>query len=518
MINKLSVDEIIILRDLVENKFIGSYNKASLSYFASKYRDKLTKRRILEILQKYAKDEYIKCDFQENDLICSIPDTNKYEQIKEMIGIKDEEEVARKQENKKLNAFISYSTNDKLIGRKIKDILDRFNIEGFLAHDDIHVSEEWKQRIVDELNKADIFISLLSEHFKKSEWTSQELGIAYFRNILIIPLKLDDTNPFGFINHIQGKSVNSDNILLSYLIKPILDRFHEYMIATVIGKLSKAGSFRYAESIMELLVPHFNEFQKENTEKFVDASIENGQVWSADKCRKEYLPKFIDIHKHSINPDKLKILNYQIEKGEYYKETKNKENKILFYSPQAIDSKIDSINIDYVNNEETLLGNLNKYDIVILLLFEIKRGFTIEQQNKIIDYIRTGGKVIGFHDALYGYYNLLLSQDLFGVMQVRTLRRSNIEIHIAKNKGEHPICQNISQFSVIDEETFDVTLPDNSEILFVDKENLPVGWYRKYINGDIFCFKLGHDKNIIENENVKKILINTIKWFSLKDN
>lgn len=237
------------------------------------------------------------------------------------VGIEKEEgKVTR--ENKKPKAFISYSSKDKLIGTKVKDMLGDFGIEGFLAHNDINVSEEWKQRIREELSISDIFIPLLSKNFKDSDWAPQETGIAYFRDILIIPLRLDKTIPFGFINHLQGKPISEDDIPLNYLIKPIVDKFPRYMAATVIGRLDSAGSFRYAESVMELLVPYFDTFEQKDIDRFAEASIKNGQIWNAALCRDNYLPQFIEINKSKINPKHLEMLSYQIEKGELYPKTK----------------------------------------------------------------------------------------------------------------------------------------------------------------------------------------------------
>lgn len=233
------------------------------------------------------------------------------------VGIK-KEEGKMATENKKLKAFISYSTKDKLIGAKVKDILGDFGIEGFLAHNDINISEEWKQRIREELSISDIFIPLLSKNFKNSDWASQETGIAYFRDILIIPLRLDETIPFGFMNHLQGKPIVINNIPLNYLLRPILDKFGSYIITAAIERLESAGSFRYAESLMELLAPHFKNLMQADIDRFVDASIKNSQVWSAALCRDKYLPQFIRINEGKIKPEYLKILSYQIEKDERY--------------------------------------------------------------------------------------------------------------------------------------------------------------------------------------------------------
>lgn len=224
-----------------------------------------------------------------------------------------------------LKAFISYSSKDKLIGGKIKEKLDSFSIEGFLAHDDIYVAEEWKQRIREELSKSDIFIPLLSKNFKESDWCQQELGIAYYRDIFIIPLQLDaNTNPFGFINHIQGKQfefrfiecqgmriIQEHSDLLTYLIQPIVGEFPSPMIPAVIKELERAGSYCYAERVMELLVPYFDKFKREDIDTFIDAAINNNQIFVAALCRGEYLPKFIEINKDKINSENLEILSYQ---------------------------------------------------------------------------------------------------------------------------------------------------------------------------------------------------------------
>lgn len=210
--------------------------------------------------------------------------------------------------DKQLKAFISYSSKDKDAGAKIKRILDDFGMEGFLAHEDINVSEEWKQRIREELNKSDVFIPLLSKNFKESDWAPQELGIAYYRDILIIPLQLDDTIPFGFIDHLQGKRIKQDSDFLTYLIQPIVGRFPNRMIPAVIEKLERVGTFRYAESVMELLVPYFDKFEQKDIDRFVDVSIKNRQIWEASSCAAKDLPHFIKINGDKINPERREEL------------------------------------------------------------------------------------------------------------------------------------------------------------------------------------------------------------------
>ena len=100
-----------------------------------------------------------------------------------------------------MKAFISYSTTDKQIAGQVKTILNEYRVDAFLAHEDINVSQEWKDRIIQELNQSSIFVPLLSAAFKQSDWAPQEIGLAFARSeeVLFIPLFVDGTVPFGFI-------------------------------------------------------------------------------------------------------------------------------------------------------------------------------------------------------------------------------------------------------------------------------------------------------------------------------
>jgi hypothetical protein len=211
-------------------------------------------------------------------------------------------------------AFISYSTEDKHVGAKIKQILSNFGIESFMAHDDINISEEWKVRILEELKRDDIFIPVLSDNFKNSNWCSQEAGIACFRDILIIPLSLDRVKPYGFMSHRQGKQINESNIPLNYLLEPIVNNFPELnIISKLIDKLELSNSYRNAEFNMANLIPYLDKLSQEEANRIVDISIANNQIWPADLCRNEYLPKIIDVVRNMIDANKLKELLKLIE-------------------------------------------------------------------------------------------------------------------------------------------------------------------------------------------------------------
>ncbi len=106
-----------------------------------------------------------------------------------------------------MKIFLSYSHLDKRLAGKIKMYLRQYGVKVFLAHDDIEPSEEWADKILEELRDCDVFMPILTKHFNKSNWTDQETGCALIINKLIVPLK-GDVDPHGFISRYQARGLN----------------------------------------------------------------------------------------------------------------------------------------------------------------------------------------------------------------------------------------------------------------------------------------------------------------------
>lgn len=219
----------------------------------------------------------------------------------------------------RLKAFISYSTADKQIAGEVKTFLGEYGVAAFLAHEDIHISQEWKNRIIQELSETNIFIPLLSKSFKESDWAPQEIGIAFIqKDMLFIPLSIDDTVPFGFVSHIQGKPIPSNGWYRDILIEPIITRFPHGIIPTIIERLREAESFLRAGALMVPLISNFDKFNDEEINGLVEASIDNDQVWNEHACRERYLPMFLKQHRSRIAPEKVKALEYQLTRRQRY--------------------------------------------------------------------------------------------------------------------------------------------------------------------------------------------------------
>jgi hypothetical protein len=222
-----------------------------------------------------------------------------------------------------MKAFISYSTKDKRFGAEVKSVFDEMGIESFLAHDDLLVSEEWKTRIHSELKSCKIFVPLLSTAFKESDWCSQETGIIVNkRGVLVIPLSLDGTNPYGFISHIQGHHVRDGKIDRNILFVAVGKKWPGVIIEALLRPMERVHSYRQAEDTVAPLVSYFRHFTEEQANKFAELSVKNGQIWSASLCVTKYLPEFLKTNKSRIKQPLYRALKYQIENGAPYKRKK----------------------------------------------------------------------------------------------------------------------------------------------------------------------------------------------------
>lgn len=219
----------------------------------------------------------------------------------------------------KATAFISYSHTDRKFGADAKSVLAEVGIEAFLAHDDLHVSDEWRERILEELKRCDMFVPLLSANFIASKWAPQEVGFIISRpEVTIAPISLDGTTPFGFISHVQSRTISNGGITRELLVLPLVRRMPRAVLPGLIQITAKAGSFRTAETLMASLVEYFQIFTPDEAQALAAAAVENGQIWLAHLCKTQYLPEFLHHQATNINPKTLRALNHQIERGEWY--------------------------------------------------------------------------------------------------------------------------------------------------------------------------------------------------------
>jgi hypothetical protein len=222
----------------------------------------------------------------------------------------------------KVAAFISYSHVDREYGAQARAVLHEVGIDAFLAHEDLKTSDKWQRRILDELRRCELFVPLLSRDFLASKWALQETGfIASRPEVEIAPLSIDGTIPFGFISHLQSGRISDEGVTRELLVEPLATRFPRKILPGLIRTAGGACSFRSAEAAMRPLVPLFPFFTREEAQDLAESAIGNGQIWSAGRCRSEYLPEFIRVQGRNLRPDTLRTLRHQVENDEWYRES-----------------------------------------------------------------------------------------------------------------------------------------------------------------------------------------------------
>ena len=201
-----------------------------------------------------------------------------------------------------MRTFISYSTTDRILAGEVKESLEDFGFSTFLAHDDIKPTQPWVERILDELNKSDIFFPLLTDNFHKSVWTSQEVGIAVGRGTFVVSLKVD-VDPEGFLARFQALKLRPTNLKKSaFEIAHLVSEeasLRRLFLNDLISLYEASRSFdqaAYRSSQLNL----FEGYTPSQVNAVLQAAINNNQIylsWGSDK----ELDKFIHTHREIVN-------------------------------------------------------------------------------------------------------------------------------------------------------------------------------------------------------------------------
>jgi hypothetical protein len=209
-------------------------------------------------------------------------------------------------ECQKIAVFISYSSADKSIAGCLKDLMEKFEMSAFLAHEDITPSRNWEKEIIKNLKKCQVFLPILSSSYIRSDWTAQETGFALALNKLVVPLKIDsDTNPYELIRHLQVLNLDSEDmksscakIMIAINDNPSLKKS---LINCLLSALEKANSFDSAEPVIEAL-NRLEPFNDKQMNQIIRVCIKNHQARNCSQGEK-LAGLILEKHNSKIDPD-----------------------------------------------------------------------------------------------------------------------------------------------------------------------------------------------------------------------
>ena len=108
--------------------------------------------------------------------------------------------------------FITHRDEHKTRANELAKALVPYGISSFVAHDSIQPMTIWQTEIVNGLETMDVLLAFITDDLHNSIWANQEIGFALGRNVPIIPLKLQDQDPGGFIGKHQALKCKYDEV------------------------------------------------------------------------------------------------------------------------------------------------------------------------------------------------------------------------------------------------------------------------------------------------------------------
>jgi hypothetical protein len=194
-------------------------------------------------------------------------------------------EVRRLWPEGRFRLFLSHLAKHKVAVSKLKDELEFFGISAFVAHEAIKPSLEWQREIELALRSMHALLALLTPDFHESRWTDQEIGWAFGRGVLVVPVRLG-VDPYGFAGKVQGISGDLENpeMLAKSVFETLLanPQIHGEVRRAYVAALCGSGS--YPQSILlRDYVPQITDFTDEEKTAMRQACEKNSQVSNAYK-------------------------------------------------------------------------------------------------------------------------------------------------------------------------------------------------------------------------------------------
>ncbi len=186
--------------------------------------------------------------------------------------------------------FITHLSEDKGKAMEIKESLKEFGVSCFVAHVDISPTKEWQNEIENALNTMDTLVALMTEKFRGSKWTDQEIGFALGRGIPVIPVSMGCT-PYGLIGKIQAISCDWMEIYIKIASVLISDqRTASKMIDAYIYAMRECSSYEQANKLSNVLpnITSISEAQVQDIINIYNRNIDIKGSWGFNGTKDDY--------------------------------------------------------------------------------------------------------------------------------------------------------------------------------------------------------------------------------------
>ena len=180
--------------------------------------------------------------------------------------------------------FLSHVSVHKIEVGSLRKELAVLGISAFVAHADIEPSLEWRDEIETALRSMDALAALVTPEFHASYWTDQEVGWAFGRGVLALPIMLGAT-PYGFLGKFQGVpggDLSNPADLSARIVKALLAnrQTHSEMRRALVTAFSKVTTYNQAKFVSKVLF-QLHDFTDQEKAAIWQALAENTQIADA---------------------------------------------------------------------------------------------------------------------------------------------------------------------------------------------------------------------------------------------
>lgn len=125
--------------------------------------------------------------------------------------------------------FVSHHHLDACELKKLKDQIAYYDVELFLAHEDLQPGSKWNKVLKKELRNCDAVLHIGNDNSRKSDYCDQELGFALALEKDIISVLTDKSivSPWGFIADRHATKCNGVEDLRFHILK---DKFFSSIV------------------------------------------------------------------------------------------------------------------------------------------------------------------------------------------------------------------------------------------------------------------------------------------------
>ena len=213
-----------------------------------------------------------------------------------------EVEVRRLWTEGSFRLFLSHVAKYKISVSKLKDELELFGISAFVAHEAIKPSLEWQREIELSLRSMHALLALITPDFHARLWTDQEIGWAFGRGVLVVPVRLG-VDPYGFAGKVQAISgdLEKPKILAKSVFETLLSnpQTHGEVRRSFVKAFCESSSFNQSILLSDYITK-IADFTDEEKTAMKAACESNSQLGSAFKVPEIIFNAFGKLKKKTI--------------------------------------------------------------------------------------------------------------------------------------------------------------------------------------------------------------------------